>query len=82
MEKQSFYDSVKAIRVPTHLLAAHYHLKFACIKAIDPYFLPSLQLQVPPDVIIKLMMKLYQYFAAEFGINIIIKCWLPNVATV
>ena len=70
MERRSFYDVTGAVRVPTRPSAAHYHLKLACIKAVDPHFLPSTQLQVPPDIIIKLTMKHRQYFAAEFGINI------------
>ena len=70
MKRRSFYDATGAVRVPTRPLAAHYHLKLACIKAVDPHFVPSTQLQVPPDITIKLTMKHRQYFAAEFGINI------------
>ena len=70
MERRSFYDATGAVRVPTRPSAAHYHLKLACIKAVDPHFVLSTQLQVPPDITIKLTMKHRQYFAAEFGINI------------
>ena len=71
MERQSFYGVAGVVRIPTRPSAAQYHLKLACIKAVDPHFVPSTHLQVPPDIIIiKLTMKHHQYFAAEFGINI------------
>ena len=38
MERRTFYDATGAVRTPTRTLAAYYHLNFACIRAVDPYF--------------------------------------------
>ena len=70
MERRTFYDATGAVRTPICPSAAHYHLKFACIRAVDPHFVSDVQLQITSDIMAKVTMKHRQHLAAEFGIDI------------
>ena len=44
MARRTFYDATGVVRTPTRPSAAHYHLNFACIRAVNPHFVSDVQL--------------------------------------
>lgn len=65
MERRAFRDAV--LKTPVRPSAAHYHLKLACIRAVQPNFVPAM-LQIPSDVSQKFTLLHRQHLHMEFGL--------------
>lgn len=69
MEKRAYRDSGGILRTPTRPSAVHYHLKFTCITAIEPNFMPTPEsLQIPSDILMLLTFQHRQHIHQEFGL--------------
>lgn len=49
MERRQFKDSTGALCTSSRPSAVRYHLKLACVRTVDPYFVSSF-LQVPLEI--------------------------------
>lgn len=67
MERRAFRDATGTLKTPVRPSAAHYHFKLACIRAVEPNFMPS-SMQIPYDVSKKIALIHRQHLHMEFGL--------------
>lgn len=70
VEKKCFRDSTGVLRTPSRPSAAHYHLRLACIRAVEPSFIPS-TLNIPQDVTCLFSAQHCHHLQLEFGLQFI-----------
>ena len=66
MERRAFRDATGALKTPVTPSAAHYHLKIACIRAVQANFVPGM-LRIPSDVSQKFTEVHRQHLRMELG---------------
>ena len=82
------------LKTPTRPSAAHYHLKLACVRAVEPNFIPAAEsFQIPSDIITLLtfqhrqhiqlvcdflMISFYDKFASHLILHVKILCDRPH----
>lgn len=67
MERRVYHDPSGAVKTPARPSACHYHFKLACIRAMEPNFIPTM-LQIPVDFPGSVTTIHRQHLHKEFGL--------------